>query len=247
MNSHKIIVQLDPQAHEETVLLNKAYETLKNKERRARYDREHPLAGHWKGDSYKWNRKKQTKTNPKYDKNTDDELKGYAAYIWEFIVKYFNDFKWKEYTYLWFEKYLPYIWDIFIKGSQKMTNFGQYLYNEFMESSSYIWDSTDTYFDELTSWFEKYSPYIWDMQKMTNFGQFVYNNFTHCSTNIWNFIVQVAQFVWDITVQGAQKVAFRFHSGTYRNGFLIFFTKPLFYIFTSSEYFSISIENDCDS
>lgn len=204
-------------------MLNEAYETLKNKKRRAQYDREHPSAGHWKGDSYNWNRKKQTKTNNKNDQNTYDELKRYAAYIWEFIVKYFNDFKWKEYTYLWFEKYLPYIWDIFIKGSQKMTNFGHYVYNEFMESSPYIWESFVKYFEELRSWFEKYSPYIWDMQNMTNFGQYVYNNFTQCSTNIWNFIVQVTQFVLDITVQGAQKVAFRFYSGTYTNGFLIFF------------------------
>lgn len=216
-------------------MLNEAYETLKNKVRRAQYDKEHPSAGHWKGDSYNWNRKKQTKTNRKYDKNTYNELKRYAAYIWDSIVKYFNEFKSKKYTHLWCEKYLPYIWDIFIKGSQKMTNIGQYVYKEFTESSPYIWEFIVKYFDELRSWFEKYSPYIWDMQKMTNFGQFVYNKFTKCSTNILNFIVQVTQFVWDIIVQGAQIVAFRVYSRTYTNEFLIFFTKPLLYIFTSSE------------
>lgn len=198
----------------------------------------HPSAGNWEGDSYNWDRKKQTKTNKKYDQNIYDEIKRYAAYIWDFIVTYFNDFKSEKYTRLWFEKYQSYIWDIFIKGSQNITKFGQYVYNEFPRCSTYIWEFIVKYFDEFRSgtytrrWFEKYSPYIWDMQKMTNFGQFIYNEFTKCSSYIWNFIVQVTQFVWDIIVQGAQMVAFRFYSGTYTNEYLIFFTKPfLVYIY----------------
>lgn len=189
----------------------------------------HPSAGNWEGDSYNWDRKKQTKTNKKYDQNIYDEIKRYAAYIWDFIVTYFNDFKSEKYTRLWFEKYQSYIWDIFIKGSQNITKFGQYVYNEFPRCSTYIWEFIVKYFDEFRSgtytrrWFEKYSPYIWDMQKMTNFGQFIYNEFTKCSSYIWNFIVQVTQFVWDIIVQGAQMVAFRFYSGTYTFLYQAFF------------------------
>lgn len=111
----------------------------------------HPSAGNWEGDSYNWDRKKQTKTNKKYDQNIYDEIKRYAAYIWDFIVTYFNDFKSEKYTRLWFEKYQSYIWDIFIKGSQNITKFGQYVYNEFPRCSTYIWEFIVKYFDEFRS------------------------------------------------------------------------------------------------
>lgn len=40
------------------VLLNEVYEILKNKESCVWYDREYLLVGYWKGDLYKWNKKK---------------------------------------------------------------------------------------------------------------------------------------------------------------------------------------------
>lgn len=53
-------------------MINEAYHTLREKFRRAQYDREHPSAGKWEG---------------KYGQFAYNYFKRYATYILEFVVK----------------------------------------------------------------------------------------------------------------------------------------------------------------
>lgn len=67
-------------------MINEAYHTLKEKFRRAQYDREHPSAGKWEGKygQFAYN---NFKRYSKYGQFAYNYFKRYATYILEFVVK----------------------------------------------------------------------------------------------------------------------------------------------------------------
>lgn len=77
---------LDISANEKSAMINEAYHTLKEKFRRAQYDREHPSAGKWEGKygQFAYN---NFKRYSKYGQFAYNYFKRYATYILEFVVK----------------------------------------------------------------------------------------------------------------------------------------------------------------